>query len=62
MKLTSLLAVFLVLCAASFAAERVKSIIHVSHIGARTVGITCENGSDPTGNKTGDVLLISCGK
>lgn len=62
MKLKSLLAVFLVLCAASFAAERVKSIIHVSHIGANTVGVTCANGADPTGTKTGDVLLISCGK
>lgn len=60
MKLKSLLAVFLVFCAASFAA--VKSIIHVSHIGANTVGVTCANGADPTGTKTGDVLLISCGK
>jgi len=43
-------------------AERLPSIIHVSHLGDATVAVTCKNGADPTGNKVGEVLLISCGK
>lgn len=60
MKPKSIIAVLLLLGAVAIAAE--KSIIHVSHIGTRTVGITCANGGDPTGQKSGEVLLISCGK
>lgn len=59
MKLKTLIAVFL-LVAAALAVE--KSIIHVSHIGTRTVGVTCASGVDPIASKNGDVLLISCGK
>jgi hypothetical protein len=47
---------------AAFATDRVRQIIHVSHLTPTEVGITCANGGDPTGVKTGDVLVISCGK
>lgn len=39
-----------------------KSVIHVSHLTPTEVGITCANGADPAGVKTGDVLVISCGQ
>ena len=63
MKTLKTIAVYLLLAGAvAQAAERAQSIIHVSHIGTSTVGITCANGADPTGIKSGEVLLISCGK
>ncbi len=52
----------LLLTATLAASEHVKSIIHVSHLTPTEVGITCANGADPTGIKTGDVLVISCGR
>ena len=57
------IAVFVLMAAGSLvASERPKSIIHVSHLTPTEVGITCANNGDPTGNKIGDVLVISCGK
>lgn len=57
------IAVFILTASAGLlAGERAKSVIHVSHLTTNEVGITCANGADPTGIKTGDVLVISCGK
>ncbi len=44
------------------ARETTKSNIHVTHLTPNEVGIVCNNGGDPTGTKTGDVLIISCGR
>jgi hypothetical protein len=40
---------------------RAKYICKVSHLSVNSVGISCLNGGDPTGQKLGDVLVISCG-
>lgn len=57
------IATFILLTTASLVgSDKPKSIIHVSHLTPTEVGITCANGGDPTGNKIGDVLIISCGK
>ena len=40
---------------------RAKYICKVSHLSVTSVGISCLNGADPTGQKLGDVLVISCG-
>jgi hypothetical protein len=42
--------------------ERPKNICKATHLGIYTVAISCTNGSDPTGRKLGETLLISCGK
>lgn len=44
------------------ATDKPKSVIHVSHLNLMTVGISCLNGADPTGEKVGDVVIMSCGK
>jgi hypothetical protein len=56
------LLVFVVLVAMASGEERAKSICKTSHIGINAVAISCTNGADPTGNKFGNVLIISCGK
>lgn len=40
---------------------RPKSIIKITHLGITDAGIVCLNGADPTGNKYGNVLIVSCG-
>jgi len=55
------IAIVLLLTGIAYAAGSIKSICHVTHLGATDVGITCTNGADPTGHKYGDVLIISCG-
>jgi hypothetical protein len=61
--MTKAIAVFVLMASASLiAGERPKSNIHVSHLTENEVAITCLNGGDATGIKTGDVLVISCGK
>lgn len=37
-----------------------KSVIHVVHLSPTSVGITCENGADPTGTKVGETVIVSC--
>lgn len=44
------------------APNRPKSVVKTSHLGPNAVAITCLNGADPTGQKVGSVLIISCGK
>ena len=57
-----ILTAVLLLSASLLAAERTtKYILHVSHVGDRAIAITRSNGGDPTGAKTGDVVIISCG-
>ena len=45
----------------ALAQSKPKSIYKVFHFSANEVGITCQNGADPTGRKVGDILIISCG-
>ena len=42
--------------------DKPKNICKATHLGPMAVAITCLNGADPTGNKMGDTLIISCGK
>jgi hypothetical protein len=35
-------------------------VLTTKRIGDYTVAIGCKNGADPTGNKYGEILLISC--
>jgi hypothetical protein len=58
--LWALLAVVLLLATAARAAS--KYITKVSHLSERMVSVSCTDGSQPTTQKAGDVLLISCGK
>jgi len=48
----------------SAAATTVKSIYHTHKLSPKVVGISCDNGADPTvlGNPTGGLLIISCGR
>ena len=39
-----------------------KPIYKVTKLGLSEVGISCTNGADPTGQKIGDTLIISCGQ
>lgn len=54
--------VILILVGAAIASERTQYIYKLSRLSATEVGISCTNGGDPTGNKIGDTLIISCGK
>lgn len=42
--------------------DKPKNVCKAVHLGPMSVAITCLNGADPTGNKYGDTLIISCGK
>jgi hypothetical protein len=53
--------VILSLLASSYG-PRPESIIKTSHLSSTEIAVSCKNGADPTGQKIGDVLLISCGK
>lgn len=53
---------FLTLLASSVTASESKVVCKTSRLGPYAVAITCTNGSDVTGRKLGDVLVISCGK
>jgi hypothetical protein len=39
-----------------------KYNIKVSHLGSSDVAIVCLDGTTPTGSRSGNVLIISCGK
>jgi hypothetical protein len=41
---------------------RPKPIYKVTKLSLTEVGISCNNGGDPTGRKIGDTLIISCGR
>jgi len=57
----SLLAVFAAGVYAQ-ATAKTKYIYKLSRLSESEVGISCQNGGDPTGTKVGDTLIISCGK
>lgn len=50
------------LCLGTLNSQTRKYICKVTHLGTNDAAITCLNGADPTGNKVGSVLIISCGK
>lgn len=52
----------LVLVSCAFATERMQTLYKLTHLSPTEVGIFCTNGADPTGNKVGNTLIISCGK
>lgn len=54
--------VVLLLVTGAFAAERMQTLYKLTRLSPTEVGIFCENGADPTGNKVGNTLIISCGK
>lgn len=56
-----LLVAALVLLLASAGRAASKYITRVSHLSERMVSVSCTDGSQPTTQKAGDVLLISCG-
>lgn len=56
------LIVFALLLAVGIATAESKFILNAKRLSTGEIGITCANGGDPTGQKIGDVLIISCGK
>jgi len=50
------------LAAVAYAADRAKNVYKLSHLSETEVGISCQNGADPTGQKVGNTLIISCGR
>jgi hypothetical protein len=47
---------------AVFAGEKPKNVYKLFHFSPTEIGITCQNGADPTGRKVGELVIISCGK
>lgn len=37
-------------------------VLNYKRLSTEAIGVTCANGGDPTGQKVGDLLIISCGK
>lgn len=54
--------VVVLLCAWVMVAEPKGYVLNYNRINTREISITCANGGDPTGYKTQDTLVISCGK
>jgi hypothetical protein len=52
---------FILVLAGMALADKPKSIYKVFRFTPNEVGISCQNGADPTGRKVGDILIISCG-
>ena len=52
----------LLFAVAIFAGEKPKNVYKLFHFSPTEVGISCQNGADPTGRKVGDLVIISCGK
>jgi hypothetical protein len=46
----------------AYAAEKMTTVYKLTRLSPTEIGIYCTNGGDPTGNKIGDTLVISCGK
>ena len=42
--------------------ESKKYILNYKRLSTTEVGVSCENGADPTGKKFGNTLIISCGQ
>lgn len=55
------LALTLILVGIAIAGEQ-KALYKLTRLSPTEVGIYCTNGGDPTGNKVGNTLIISCGK
>jgi hypothetical protein len=55
----SLLAVFAL---GAYAKDKVEYIYKLSRLSVSEVGVSCQNGGDPTVTKVGDTLIVSCGK
>jgi hypothetical protein len=52
----------LLFAVAVFAGDKPKNIYKVFHLSPSEIGISCQNGADPSGRKVGDLVIISCGK
>jgi len=52
----------LLFAVAVFADEKPKNVYKLFHFSPTEIGISCQNGADPTGRKVGDLVIISCGK
>lgn len=52
----------LLFAVAIFAGDKPKNVYKLFHLSTTEIGITCQNGADPTGRKVGDLVIISCGK
>ena len=61
MKIAIALAAMLAVVAAIHG-DAPKANYKVMHLSPTQVGVSCLNGGDPTGNKIGDLLIISCGR
>lgn len=59
--MTRIFWIFLLLVGVATAARR-EYVIKSAHLGLNSLAVSCENGADPTGQKYGEVLIISCGK
>lgn len=57
-----LLLLMVVLAGSLNASDRPKAEYKVLRIDTTQVGISCQNGADPTGYKVGHLLVISCGR
>ena len=42
--------------------DKPKNICKATHLNPMSIAVSCTNGSDPTGRKVDEVLIISCGK
>ena len=60
-KLYAGITLLLMIGSAAIASERAKNVYKTTHLSTTQVGISCQNGADPTGRKIGDLLIISCG-
>jgi hypothetical protein len=62
-KITIGVIIWAVLAVIANAAEtKAKTIYKLLRISQTEIGITCQNGADPTGRKVGDLVIISCGQ
>jgi hypothetical protein len=52
----------LLFAVAVFAGEKPKNVYKLFHLSATEIGVTCQNGADPTGRKVGELVIISCDK
>jgi len=52
----------LLFAVAVFAGEKPKNVYKLFHLSPTEIGVTCQNGADPSGRRVGDLVIISCGK
>lgn len=60
MRIRILAATVLLIAAIAAYADKPKAIYKVTRLSVSQVGISCLNGADPTGNKVGDMVIMSC--